>query len=244
MEKNIIQYSGGKDSTALLYYMKDQLDTLDVVFVETGATFPHVVQFIRDTCDKLKANLIVIRPIMDVDSYTLQYGLPSDLVPVERTFEMAGFLQNKPEQLLQSYMTCCGQMIYKPMADYISDNEIQLVYRGSKRSDVRVGVGPSYKENGVTYISPLWEWSDKDVYTFLSDNGIMLPEHYKEINDSIDCWLCTAHFKHYGDKKMRYIKRAYPDLWIKLQGRANQMAKALRQELESISPALKELNDG
>jgi 3'-phosphoadenosine 5'-phosphosulfate sulfotransferase (PAPS reductase)/FAD synthetase len=238
--KPILQFSGGKDSTALLYLFRERLSEIDVVFAETGGTFPHVVRHIEETCEKLKANLIVIRPPLDVMAYTAIKGLPSDIVPVEASAEMAPYLRDTPKQLLQSYLTCCGAMLWQPMMTYIHDNKIELVFRGSKASDSRVGVGPKHIENGVTYESPLWEWSDEDVFAFLSENGVSLPAHYAHINDSIDCWMCTAHLAHHGDEKMRYIRDHYPDLWPTVQDRMGKMRNTVLDEMMKVTPAVKE----
>ena len=36
----VLQFSGGKDSTALMYLARPWLDRITVIFGETGATFP------------------------------------------------------------------------------------------------------------------------------------------------------------------------------------------------------------
>src|SRR5258705_1448544 len=82
-ERIALQFSGGKDSTALLYLARPWLDRITVIFAESGATFPHVVEHIKRTCSKLGARLEVIHPPADGFAFTALHRLPADVVPVE-----------------------------------------------------------------------------------------------------------------------------------------------------------------
>lgn len=234
----ILQFSGGKDSTALMYLARPHLDRITVVFGETGATFPHLLKHIHDTCEKLGAKLVTIRPEIDVHQYTYGHGLPADIVPVEASAVMLPFLKEKPKQLLQPYTQCCAAMLWAPLYKYTHENGVDLVLRGSKASDARVGVGPDVMADGVRYLSPLWNRSDEDVYEYLEEQGAELPHHYKHINDSLDCWLCTAHLAHHGDAKLRYIRETYPDLWPAVGERVRRVRAVLDGERARISAAL------
>jgi 3'-phosphoadenosine 5'-phosphosulfate sulfotransferase (PAPS reductase)/FAD synthetase len=261
----VLQFSGGKDSTALMYLARPWLDRITVIFAETGATFPHLVRHIEETCERLGANLVIIRPPIDVYQHTRDHGLPADVVPVEASAAMLPFLKPPPAQLLQPYTQCCGAMLWAPMLRYTRENAVDLVLRGSKASDRRVGVGPSVEVEGIRYESPLWDWSDDDVYAYLAEQGAALPEHYGisqeatareasaredgrqrpdarkrpgAINDSLDCWLCTAHLAHHGDEKMRYIRETYPELWPTVAERVTRMQAVLAGEMARISPAI------
>ena len=256
----VLQFSGGKDSTALMYLARPWLDRITVIFAETGATFPHLVRHIEDTCERLGANLVMIRPPIDVHQHIRDHGLPADVVPVEASAAMLPFLKPPPAQLLQPYTQCCGAMLWAPMLRYTRENGVDLVLRGSKASDRRVGVGPSVEVEGIRYESPLWDWSDDDVYAYLAEQGAALPEHYgfsrgataredgrerpdarkrpDAINDSLDCWICTAHLAHHGDEKMRYIRETYPDLWPTVAERVARVQAVLAGEIARITPAM------
>lgn len=239
-ETAALQFSGGKDSTALLYLARPHLDRITVFFGDTGAVYPHVREFVHDTCRKLGARLKVVRPLLPVDAYTAINGLPSDIVPIETMPQMAAMLREKPKQLLQGYLSCCSAMIFEPMQRAVQERGETIVLRGSKKSDARVGVADRHTEDGIEYRSPLWDWSDADVMAYLKREGATLPAHYAEVNDSLDCYLCSAHLAHHGAEKIRWTREHYPDLYPILADRVRRVRQALLDEVLRISPALRE----
>jgi 3'-phosphoadenosine 5'-phosphosulfate sulfotransferase (PAPS reductase)/FAD synthetase len=233
----ILQFSGGKDSAALMHLMRPHLDRITVYYGDTGAAFPHVRAFVHELCDELGARLVVIGPPMAIRAYHALAGLPSDIVPVEATQEMAPYLADKPEQLLQSYTRCCGAMLWEPMQKAIRESGARTVLRGSKKADARVGVTSGHTEDGIQYLSPLWDWSDEKVLAYLEQAGVTLPAHYATVNDSLDCTICTAHLAHHGAAKMRFMREHYPELWIETGDRLRRLGDTLNHEFGRIAGA-------
>ncbi|MBW2664095.1 MAG: phosphoadenosine phosphosulfate reductase family protein, partial [Deltaproteobacteria bacterium] len=81
-EKAILQFSGGKDSLAILNLCKSHLDRILVVHLDTGAGLPHMDDFIREAVDRVGGTLRIIRPEMpQVDSIRM-FGSPVDIAPL------------------------------------------------------------------------------------------------------------------------------------------------------------------
>jgi phosphoadenosine phosphosulfate reductase len=237
-ERAALQFSGGKDSLALLYLARPHLKRITVYFAETGAVFPHVRQHVEETCRRLGATLKIVLPPRHVAVHVDQVGLPSDIVPVEATLEMRPYLRSPAPQLLQSYMRCCGAMIFDPLEQAMRRDGHTIVLRGSKRGDRRAGADASHWEKGIEYRSPLWNWSDERVMGFLAEQGATLPRHYAAVPDSLDCWLCTAHLAPHGEAKLRWIRENHPELWPDVQDRFRRLNAALAREREKIAEAL------
>jgi 7-cyano-7-deazaguanine synthase in queuosine biosynthesis len=145
-ERAILEFSGGKDSTALLYLARPWLDRIVVYFADPGVTYPHVVEHVHRTCEALGAKLEVIKPPVTIEEWHEAEGLPSDIVPVESTAEMAWMMKDKAPQKLQPYTRCCAAMIWLPLQNAIKASGIKTVLRGSKACDARVGVADGYAD--------------------------------------------------------------------------------------------------
>jgi phosphoadenosine phosphosulfate reductase len=238
-ERAILQFSGGKDSTALIYLARPYLDRITVMFIDTWATFPHVLEFAEETCRKLGADLQIVRPPIPVRDYIDAAGLPSDIVPVEATLEFSPLLNGaNGGTRVQSWMRCCGAMLWGPLDKAVRDSGIKLVLRGSKKADARVGAPPGFIEDGIEYSSPLWDWSHDDVFSYLKREGVTLPKQYRlGCEESLDCTICTAFLAdHYhGRSKLEYIRENHPELWPELRGRLSALQGALVAEAKRMT---------
>ncbi len=77
-EKAVLAFSGGKDSLACLYLCRDYRDQLEVVWVNTGAMFPHMRDFVYRAAEGY--NFVELNS--DQAAWHAQHGLPAEIVPV------------------------------------------------------------------------------------------------------------------------------------------------------------------
>jgi 3'-phosphoadenosine 5'-phosphosulfate sulfotransferase (PAPS reductase)/FAD synthetase len=222
-KKAVLQFSGGKDSLALLYLARPHLDNIEVHFGDTGELFPEIPEFVYRTCAKLGAKLVEVTPETNIHTYQDVFGLPSDIVPDWSTAAMAWLMRDKPKQRLQSSLTCCANMLWIPLDKAVKASGATLVLRGVKACDERRGVPPGYVDAaGVVYQFPLWKWSDADVVGYLEREGAAIPEHYQHVNDGLDCWICTAHTRtDYAKDRLVYLRDHRPELWPEVVRRVN-----------------------
>ena len=212
--KKVIQFSGGKDSVVCLHLFKDE-PGIEAYFVNTGSPFPHVEKFVLETCEEFGVPLVVARPEINVLDWQKKNGLPSDIVPWDATPSMQEISDNDFGAVLMPYISCCSDNIWNPMQKALLKNNVKYVIRGSKYCDSKVGVADGYiDENGIYYHSPLWNWTDKDVFEYIADNKIPIPDQYNHKHtDSLDCWCCTAYMGKSGAARVSYTKDNYPDLY-------------------------------
>lgn len=240
MRSTVLQFSGGKDSLACLYKWRDRLDDVTVLFSDTGAIFPHVRQFVIDACASLGADLVIVEPAEPIRSFHERLGVPADVVPVFSTVELAPYLtETEKRPLVNPVMRCCASMLLAPMQEFVDKARPQFVVRGSKKADRRVGVPDGHVENGITYLSPLWNMTDADVFAYLDEVGAKLPTHYATVNDSLDCYLCSGHLTFgTGAARVEYTRRQHPDLWPELERNLTVMRSAIGRELALVDEAL------
>lgn len=245
MKGTAIHFSGGKDSLALLHMFQQERDGIRVYFADTGAVYPHVSAFVASTCERLGYELVVVAPPIPLAEWHARAGLPSDIVPGEMTVDLAPFLTEKPATRLQSYASCCGAMVWRPMYERMLADRIQLVIRGSKRTDKLFFAPDGYvDDNGIRYMMPLQDWSDEAVFAFLKARGAGLAKHYDEINASLDCSLCTAFQGHTGAAaKLRWTREHYPELWPELARRLRLVQGVVDDERAGIRAAFAVLEE-
>jgi phosphoadenosine phosphosulfate reductase len=238
-----IQFSGGKASLAVLYLCRPILDRATVYFGDTGIVYPHMVEFVHRTCAKLGAKLKVISPPMPIEKWQAERGLPSDLLPIEATWEMAALKgPNHSPQKLQTIFSCCGHMLWMPIHNAMIEDGIQVIIRGSKASDHHVTTPDRHvDERGVLYSNPIWKWTDDEVFAFLKKVGAEIPDHYTVTNNSFDCILCTAFLNSPGaSERLKYTKLKYPDVWPELRRRLNVVREVIDSEREKLDEAFVE----
>ena len=239
--RTAVQFSGGKDSLAVLHLMRGRFDSdTTVYFGDTGIAYPHIARFVAATCAAFGLRLKVVKPTVSALAFHAKQGLPADIVPVECSAEMQPYLSSRREPLLQSGLSCCSALLWRPLQEALLADGVRVVYRGSKKCDGQVGVADGFVDaHGIIYRSPLWDWSEKDVFDYLKAAGAELPAHYAQVNSSFDCYACTAWLNHTGvADRLAWTREAYPELWPEIETRLRRVREALDRERAGIDAAL------
>jgi 3'-phosphoadenosine 5'-phosphosulfate sulfotransferase (PAPS reductase)/FAD synthetase len=226
--RGVLQFSGGKDSTALLYALRPWLHRIEVVHLDTGGQLPHVAEHVQKVAAAVGVKMTVVRPPEPVMQFTERTGLPADVLSIWRTPGLAWLDRDGVGQLVQPAMTCCYAMIFHPLMEHLAATAATLVLRGAKACDARRGVPSGTVEAGIEVQNPLWHWTDDDVFAYLRQVGApVLPHYAAGVNDGIDCWGCTAFLTaDYGPARVQHIRDNYPELWPVLKDRLQRMHAA------------------
>lgn len=231
----VIQYSGGKDSLVCLHLYKNEPNTV-VVFVDTGSTLPHVVPYIKKTVKDLNMNLYIASPASSCHVWQEDNGYPSDIVPVNASPSMKVTTKDKYKTSIIPYIACCNRNIWQPMMKALDVLKATTVIRGSKLADHLIGVPDGHIENGRTFLSPLWNWTDEDVFSYLKDNNIATPPQYTlKGADSLDCWSCTAYMDEAGVARYKFMKEQYPEIYDKAKKRFDAVSSTLRKAFDETT---------
>ena len=230
--KKIVQFSGGKDSIVCLHLFKNDPD-ITAVYVNTGAAFPHVKEHVQKTCDDFGVPLITILLEKSVTEWHKENGLPADIIPWDSTPLMQQLSKKSFGATLVPYMECCSANIHLPMERFVIENNVTDVIRGSKACDTVVGVSDGHVENGVTYHSPLWNWSHEDVFNYIKMYDITILDNYKDPDsDSLDCWNCTGHMGKTGAARVRYVKENLPEHYDELAANIALVKSTLQNAID------------
>jgi 3'-phosphoadenosine 5'-phosphosulfate sulfotransferase (PAPS reductase)/FAD synthetase len=230
--KKIVQFSGGKDSIVCLHLFKND-PGITAVYVNTGAAFPHLKKHVQKTCDDFGVPLISILLEKSVIEWQKENGLPADIIPWDSTPLMQQLSKKSFGATLVPYMECCSANIHLPMERFVIENNVTDVIRGSKACDTVVGVQDGFVGNGVTYHSPLWNWSNKDVFNYIKMYDITILDNYKDPDsDSLDCWNCTGHMGRTGAARVRYVKENLPEHYDELAGNIALVKSTLQNAID------------
>lgn len=221
--KTALQFSGGKDSLACLYLYREQWESLYVVWVNTGAAYPEVVESMARWEQKLP-NFIEVKT--DQPAQTTANGWPSDIVPLRYT-KMGRMVGMESPFLMQGWMACCGDNIWTPMREAMSDLGVRRIIRGqrldeSRKSPLRSG----QVVDGIEYIYPLENWTAQQVFAFLRSVDADIPDYYDSEQTSRDCWDCTG----YLDENRERIENLPDDRKREVKRRLALMSRAVVEE--------------
>ena len=173
-----VLWSGGKDSTAALLWVLDNVkhSSWNILYVEvTGNTHPACTDYVLRIAKRLRV---------------------SDRLVVARTkdfFELAG---KWGPPLLFAYRWCLYQL-KRPA--FMKAHKV--VVTGARRSDsrVRARILPAmvFKLTKQVTVNPLLDWTTDMVIDYLSERGVELNPCYKAYGHSGNCMFCPyADSKH------------------------------------------------
>lgn len=164
--RTALQFSGGKDSLALLLHMRALWNFLTVLHVDSG----DLPEPARKIIAEVAATVPHFRTIRaDSVGFRREHGSPTG----------------------DNWAQCCNANIWLPMNTAVREMGFKQLMRGSKACDPHIHVVfPGEVVEGVLYTFPLWHWSDLEVEAYL---GPLLPNAYREGAVGMpDCATCQA----------------------------------------------------
>jgi hypothetical protein len=189
--RNICLLSGGKDSTALAIFMRDNHPEIEMeyVFCDTHKELPEIYEYLA------RIESYLGKPIIKLSSDEGDRGFDHYLTLYR------GYL---PSPLMR---WCTRQLKIEPFEKYVADDPVNL-YVGIRADENREGF-ISTKPN----ITPLYPFKKAgivkdDVFRILQDSGVDIPKYY-EWRSRSGCYFC------FFQRKIEWVglKERHPDLF-------------------------------
>lgn len=238
-QRIVLQFSGGKDSLAVLELCKPYWDRIMVLWLNTGAALPETLQQMREI--EAKVPHFLEWP-SDQPRQILFHGYPSDIVPMTHT-EMGRLIDDHTKPLLQPYYQCCAANIWEPLQQATQLCGATLVIRGQRNAEAKKSpVRSGDVIDGVEYLFPIEDWSGEQVRDYLIQQSVELPEHYRQFDSSLDCWNCSAYLQE-NVGKLDYLRTHHADKARELERRIRFIGDAVQQEQMHIEQFLGEGHD-
>lgn len=196
-EKIALQFSGGKDSLAVLHLMEPYWDKLTVYFLDSGEAPYETLRLVKSVRDMVPRFKYVRGRIKETRE---MFGDPSE----------------------ETRFTCCYLSIMVPMGRQMKADGITLIIRGQKEADKQKGpLKSGHIEGGIEFLYPIEDWTDEMVFDYLREKNIPIPPFYREgVLFTPDCLFCTAWREYHGQE---YVMRHYPQIASELTRRMKEV---------------------
>lgn len=173
--KIVLSSSFGAQSAVCLHMVTRQRPSIPVVLVDTGYLFPETYRFIDELTQRLKLNLMVLRPETSAAWQESRHGKlwEQGIEGIEEYNRI-----NKVEPLR------------KGLAQLGAKAWISGIRRDQSSS--REGISVLALQDGIVKIHPLIDWTDRDIYDYLKAHDLPYHPLWDEGYISIGDWH-TSH---------------------------------------------------
>jgi len=189
----ILNFSGGKDSTAMLLRMIELKEHIDyIVFADTTFEFPALYEYIKIIEKFIGRKITILKPEKTFDDW--RFG---KLTRGKDKGNIRGF----PQVISPCY--------------WMRESKFNTIQKFSNKFKNKVNLlGIAFdeknrvqKDNSLRYPLIEWGWSEEDCIDYLQQKGLLnsLYKHFSRLG----CWMCPKQSNY--SKYMLW--KHYPELW-------------------------------
>jgi 3'-phosphoadenosine 5'-phosphosulfate sulfotransferase (PAPS reductase)/FAD synthetase len=236
-ERIALQFSGGRDSLALLLAMRPYWERVTVYYTSSGDAYPET-QALVDAVKGSVPNFVQIEG--RVKQVHDQMGWPSDVMQPGAGYAFAKTDIDGYVPLIDRH-NCCYLSIMQPMHERMKADGITLLIRGQRDEDAT----KSHVKSGdviesIQLLFPIAHWSTEQVEQFIASKGMPLPPYYAEgLSSAPDCMRCTAWLEHGAHK---YLMKHHPNVASEVNTRLEKIKVVVEPFFKRLSEVQETLN--
>lgn len=233
-ERIALSFSGGKDSLAVVYLLRNHLDRVTVYHLDTGDLLPEQMEVVRHV-ERMAPNFVRVET--HVNDWIAHHGLPTDLLP--HSAHVVGMAMGEGRKLVSRY-DCCYANLMLPLWQQVVNDGNTLMIRGTKRADMaRLPAESGETHNGVELFYPLLGWSNEQVFAYLDEVGAPISRVYQHVTNSPECARCPAWW---GEKRAAYLRQFHPSLFADYALRLRVVSAEITGPLNNLGAELAIVN--
>lgn len=205
--KTVVNWSGGKDSTAMVHLV-NSIKPVKVVSEKDDMDFPGEIDYVKDVAKKFGWYIDIVSPAVNLWDIVQDHEITEDIHSSNTAFSSDYF--------------------YKILKDYQVENNVKGVFLGLRNQESKGRLMNFLTKSKIYYnfawdsliCTPLSEWSAKDVFAYLFSNDIPIMDvyfntkfigHPEKIRKS---WILPSAQTSQG--QAQWLKYYYPDIFNKL----------------------------
>lgn len=197
--KNIVSFSGGKDSTAMLLMMIEKgIEVHEIIFCDTTVEFPEMYEHIKKVEEYIKMPITILKAEHNYEYMMFDYVKKKGKNKGQKGYDWADFKNRWCTQYLKK------SVISKYLRKYKNDEIIEF-------HGIAVDEGERLnknKEKKVRY--PLAEWgiTEEMALNYCYSKGFDWGGLYEKFS-RVSCWCCPLQ----SLKELRILYKDFPHLW-------------------------------
>lgn len=198
--KHIVQFSGGKDSTAMLLMMLERgMPIDDIIFCDTTMEFPAMYEHIDRVEQYIGRTITRLKPPHSFVYYFAEYEKTRGKNKGKRGYGWPRMWSRWCTRLFKIDLT----------AKYLRNIDDYKLYIGIARDEPK-----RHEKRPDNVIHPLYDWGITEYMAlqYCYDHGFDWGGLYKQFK-RVSCWCCPLQ----GINELRNLKKYYPELWKKLK---------------------------
>ncbi len=219
-----LAFSGGKDSLACFYLLREELDC--AIYVDTGFSYPETRRLVNMIAEMLAVHVV----LSDRKAQNAHFGLPSDVVPIDWTTTGQAMSCEKPFTI-QPYTQCCYDNIARPLLDKAKSLGVTELVYGQREDESHRSISKDGDLiEGIIRRQPIEKWDKTQVLEYLKTK-MDVPAHFTIEHSSLDCYDCTAFAKESRDR-IEWMRLRYPFQYAAYKTRADNLKNCMRKTME------------
>lgn len=219
IERHIVSFSGGKDSTAMLFNMiKNNMTIDEIIMCDTGMEFDDMYTHIAKVEAMIDMPITILKSDKTFEYYMFDHVKTKGKNKGSKGYSWPDFRNRWCTQLLKKSVInkYLNNKYPKEKYDVIEYHGIAL--DESERSEKN-------KEKNCRYPLIEWEMTEKDCLEYCYSIGLDWNGLYKNLG-RVSCWCCPLK----NLKELKVIYEQYPQYWDKLKEWDNETYRQFRSD--------------
>lgn len=211
--KHIVQFSGGKDSTAMLLMMLERgMQVDEIIFCDTGKEFPQMYDHIKKVEEYIGRKVTVLKAEKSFDHYFCEHEVTKGKNAGKKGYGWA-----------RMWVRWCTRVLKtEPTEAYLKNAGDYIKYIGIAADE------PNRHKNITRDCRhPLFDWgiTEAEALQYCYDKGFDWGGLYERF-DRVSCWCCPLQ----SLKSCKTLYRNHPELWQELRRMDNRVEYKFRPD--------------